>query len=173
MVEHVSLERIAPCHTEDVQRLASHPEVVATTNLPEPYPDDGAAQWIEYVMPRQEAGEEYAFAILNADDVFVGVSGLVDVKGEMAELGFWIGRPYWNRGYATEAGRKTLRFAFEKLDLKLLFARPLERNTASRRVVEKLGFECKQVETHENPKWVEGDQVVRYEMDRRRWQESV
>ena len=40
----VTLELVAPYHADAVQRLAAHPDVVATTNLPEPYPDDGAAQ---------------------------------------------------------------------------------------------------------------------------------
>jgi len=173
MAEKVTLEPIGPRHAEDVQRLASHPDVVATTNLPEPYPENGAEKWIEYVLPRQEAGDEYAFAILNEDGTLVGVSGLVDVENEVAELGFWIGKPYWNHGYATAAGRKTLRFAFEEIGVSRVFGRPLKRNSPSRRVVAKLGFEFKQIEAHENPKWAETDKFARYEIDHRRWKNSV
>lgn len=173
MAERVSLELIAPYHAEDVQRLASHPEVVATTNLPDPYPQGAAARWIESVVPRQEAGTEYAFAILNERAILVGVSGLTDVDGELAELGFWIGRPYWSRGYATEAGRQTLRFAFDELGLQRVFARPMDRNGPSRRVVQKLGFDFQQIETHESPKWTQNEKFARYEIDRRRWKTPV
>jgi len=169
MPASVTLEPIAPHHADAVQRLAAHPDVVATTNLPEPYPDDGAAQWIDYVQPRHEAGEEFAFAILNAAGELVGVTGLVDVRGTVAELGFWIGKSYWNRGYATAAVRQTLHFAFEAVDLECVFARPLVRNAPSRRVLEKLGFRLQQTETHEHPKWTDADRFARYRIDRSVW----
>ena len=104
----VTLELVTPYHADAVQRLAAHPDVVATTNLPEPYPDDGAAQWIEYVQPRHAAGEEFAFAIMNEGSELVGVTGLVDVTATEAELGFWIEKPYWNRGYATAGAQRPL-----------------------------------------------------------------
>lgn len=169
MPASVTLEPVAPHHADAVQRLAVHPEVVATTNLPDPYPDDGAAQWIAYVQPRHEAGEEFAFAIMSAEDELVGVTGLVGVTDTTAELGFWIGKPYWNRGYATAAARQAVEFAFDEVGLDRVFARPLERNTPSRRVLEKLGFQFQQTETHEHPKWTEADQFARYRIDRSAW----
>ena len=165
----VTLELVAPHHADAVQRLAAHPDVVATTNLPEPYPDDGAAQWIEYVQPRHAAGEEFAFAIMNEGSELVGVTGLVDVTATEAELGFWIEKPYWNRGYATAAARQTVQFAFEEVGLERVFARPLARNAPSRRVLEKLGFQFQQTETHEHPKWSDADRFARYTLDRRAW----
>lgn len=158
----VTLDPVGPEHTDAVQRLASDPDVVATTNLPEPYPDDGAEQWIDYVRPRHEAGDELAFAILKDDDTLVGVVGLVDVTDEEAELGIWIGKPFWGDGYATAAAREAVRLAFDEVGVDRVFARPLQRNDASRRVLEKLGFDEGSVETHENPKWTDDDPVVRY-----------
>lgn len=171
MPADVILEHIAPRHAESVQRLASHSEIVANTTLPEPYPENGAEQWIEHLLPRQNAGEEYAFAILNAEETLVGVTGLDDVSDERAEVGYWIGKPYWNQGYATAAARETLQFAFEELELKRVFARPLQHNAPSRRVLEKLDFEQGPVETHEHPKWSEEDKVVRYELNRSQWEQ--
>ena len=75
----IRLDPIAPRHADAVQKLAAHPDVLATTHLPEPYPEDGAITWIEAVQERREAGTEYPFAILNADDTLVSVTGLVDV----------------------------------------------------------------------------------------------
>jgi RimJ/RimL family protein N-acetyltransferase len=165
----VRLVPIAFRHADAVQDLASYPDVVVTTNLPEPYPDDGALRWIEAVQERREAGTEYPFAILNADGTLVGVTGLVDVTDDTSEVGFWIGKPYWNQGYATAGTRQLLRFAFEELELETVFARPLKRNDSSRRVLEKLGFTAVGEETHEHPKWTGDDPVVRYEQARHEW----
>ena len=106
---------------------------------------------------------------MNEKSELVGVTGLVDVTTTEAELGFWIGVPYWNRGYATAAARKTVRFAFEEVGLERVFARPLARNVPSRRVLEKLGFQFQQTETHEHPKWSDADRFARYTLDRRAW----
>lgn len=166
MEAEITIEPIALRHAGDVQRLASHPEVVATTNLPDPYPEDGARAWIEALLPRQEAGEEYAFAILQGNEELVGTVGLVEVKGQEAELGYWIGKPYWNQGHATAAARQVLDVAFDELGLERVFARPLERNWPSRRVLEKLGFTFRRLEAHEHPKWDSSDRFARYELAR-------
>jgi RimJ/RimL family protein N-acetyltransferase len=165
----VEIEPIAPRHADAVQTLASHPDVLATTNLPEPYPDDGAITWIETAQDRRAAGKEYPFAILTQAGTLVGVTGLVDVTDEAGEVGFWIGKPYWNQGYATAGTRHLLSFAFHELELPKAFARPLTRNAASRRVLRKLGFTAVAVETHEHPKWAVDDPVVRYELTPTEW----
>lgn len=168
LMSDVEIEPIAPRHADAVQALASHPDVLATTNLPEPYPDDGAITWIEAAQERREAGNEFSFAIL-VEGTLVGVSGLVEVTGDEGEIGFWVGKPYWGHGYATAGTRKVLRFAFEELGLAEVFARPLERNVASRRVLDKLGFTPVGDEVHEHPKWDEDDPVVRYVLSQTEW----
>lgn len=165
----VRLAPIAPRHADAVQKLASHPDVLATTNLPEPYPDDGAITWIEAVQEQREDGTEHPFAILNEEETLVGVTGLRDVTDDRAEVDFWVGKPYWNRGYAAAGSRRLLHFAFDVLGLKEVFARPLKRNASSRRVLDKLGSTAVAEEVHEHPKWTEDDPVVRYERTRRDW----
>jgi RimJ/RimL family protein N-acetyltransferase len=95
---------------------------------------------------------------------------LVGVRDDAGEVGFWVGKPYWNRGYATAGTRRLLRFAFEERELEEVFARSLKRNDPSRHVLEKLGFTPVGVEVHEHPKWTEEDPVVRYECARSEWQ---
>lgn len=165
----VTLEPIAPRHAESVQKLASHPEVVATTNLPDPYPEDGAEQWIQDAQCRRNAGIEYPFAILNQEETLVGVTGLVEVSGGVAELGYWIGKPFWGNGYATAANGQILHFAFETLELCRVFARPLQKNPASCRVLEKVNFAAQRVETYDGPKWNGSATVVRYVLTREEW----
>jgi RimJ/RimL family protein N-acetyltransferase len=129
-------------HTSAIQRLASHPDVAATTLIPHPYPEDGAVRFVEdLVLPGRAAGTEHAFVVV-ADGEVVGhitVKDVDRVRGE-AEIGYWIGRPYWGRGYASEAVRLVVAFALEDLGLRRLYAHVLAHNPASGRVLEKAGF---------------------------------
>lgn len=58
------------------------------------------------------------------------------------EVGFLLDRPFWGRGYATEAALASLRFGFEQLGLNLIIALVYADNLASRRVIEKCGLTC-------------------------------
>jgi RimJ/RimL family protein N-acetyltransferase len=59
----------------------------------------------------------------------------------LAEMGYWIGKPFWNHGYCTEAAKRLVRFGFEALQLNRILARHLSRNPASGRVMEKIGMQ--------------------------------
>ena len=129
-------------HAPAIQRLAAHPEVTATTLMPQPYPEDGAVRFIEdVVLPERAHGTGYSFAMLD-DGELVGHIRLKNVdrdRGE-AEVGYWVGRPFWGRGYASAAVQQVVTFAFEELGLHRLFAHVLAHNPASGRVLEKAGF---------------------------------
>lgn len=139
----ITLEPIDAKHAAPVQALASDPAIGATSNIPSPYPENGAIEWIRRVTAARGQGTTYAFAIINEQGEFVGVCSLIDVdqQARTGALGYWIGKPYWGHGYATTAGRRVLDFAFGTLGLEQVRAAALERNHASRRVLEKLGFE--------------------------------
>jgi len=137
----VKLTPVGTHHSEVIQTLASDPAIGATPNVPSPYPTDGAKVWITGVLARYAAGTEYSFAVVMATGV-VGVCSLLGVGGDprSASLGYWIGRPFWGNGYATEAVSQILRVAFERLDLDRVEASCLALNPASHRVIEKSGF---------------------------------
>ena len=59
---------------------------------------------------------------------------------KMAEIGYWIGKPYWSQGYCTEAAREVVRYGFEVLNLNRIQARHMTKNPASGRVMEKVGM---------------------------------
>lgn len=176
----VTLIPIAPEHATAVQRLASDPLVTATTNLPEPYPDGGAAWWIGDVSVRHEAGSEYAFAVLATPPSgaqaeapeLVGVCGLVmpdrNEPGaeRVAEMGYWIGRPYWGRGYATAACRALVSFAFDHTAVDTIDAYPLAENAASRRVLEKTGARLVAIVPNKYPKWSPERVLAQYRIQR-------
>lgn len=64
-----------------------------------------------------------------------------DVYRINAEIGYWIGEPYWGKGYSTETVRLLLNFAFEALNLLRVYTNIYEYNTGSMKVLEKVGFE--------------------------------
>ena len=71
----------------------------------------------------------------------IGAVGLrLELDDRRAELGYWIGKPYWNQGYCTEAARAAIQFGFEQLELNRIFANHFVRNPASGRVMQKLGM---------------------------------
>ena len=138
--------RLRPFSLTDVgtvQALAGAREVAATTlNIPHPYEDGMAEAWIRTHAPAYEADEQATFALtLKQTDELVGAIGLMIHRAHArAELGYWVGLPFWNRGYATEAAQAVLRFGFGDLDLNRIFAQHLVRNPASGRVMQKAGM---------------------------------
>jgi [ribosomal protein S5]-alanine N-acetyltransferase len=102
-----------------------------------------AGAWIQTHAPRYEAGELANFALLEQEtEQLVGAMGLViHAEYARAELGYWVGVPFWNRGYATEAARRVVRFDFEALELNRIYATHLVGNPASGRVMQKLGMQ--------------------------------
>lgn len=126
-----------------VQLLAGDRAIAATTkNIPHPYEDGMAETWIGSHPERFEKGQEAVFAIVLKDTgQLIGAIGLVlNLPQEHAELGYWIGKEYWGRGYCTEAGHAVLRYAFDVLHLHRVHAHHFSRNPASGRVMQKLGM---------------------------------
>lgn len=87
------------------------------------------------------------FAITLKDGTLIGCAGFLygddandDLFDDEGELGYWLGRNYWGRGYATEAAQALLRYGFTKRDLSRIIATHYAENTASRHVLDKCGF---------------------------------
>ena len=140
--EGLVLRPFVPADAPDLQRLAGAYEVaVGTLNMPHPYEDGMAEEWIE---SQREAGEEgggLVFAITTETDGLVGAVGIeIVAEHQRAELGYWVGVPYWGRGYATEACAAVRDYAFDVLGLNRLEAQHFTRNPASGRVMEKIGM---------------------------------
>lgn len=138
-----------PGHAPAIQALVADPAIAAYTRIPHPYPENGAAEFIASQIAEREAGRSFGFAIEDRGEL-VGVCGLEDVgRADARELGFWVGRPHWGRGYASLAVRMLLQFAFRNLGLAEVSAHAFESNVASRRVLEKNGFRLVRLERGE------------------------
>jgi RimJ/RimL family protein N-acetyltransferase len=125
-----------------VQRLAGAAEVASTTqNIPHPYEDGMAEKWIESHEENWETAKVLTLAMVVPDEGVVGAIGLhLQLDHLRGELGYWVGVPFWGRGYATEAAAAVMAFGFDTLQLNRIQARYMTRNPSSGRVMEKLGM---------------------------------
>lgn len=116
-----------------------------TANIPHPYPEGLAAEWIAAREAKWQSGRSAYFAItLNETGEFIGGIGLTESENPeqpyQTELGYWIGVPYWGNGYATEAANCMVEFGFAQLKPARIVARRLSRNPASGKVLMNCGF---------------------------------
>ena len=126
----------------DVQHLAGDYAVSRTTLIPHPYPDGLAGIWIASIQKDIKRGKVAAFAItLARSGRLIGSIRLqIDRANARGELGFWIGKPFWGQGYATEAVRAVIGYGFSDLGLHRIYGMHFSRNPASGRVMEKCGM---------------------------------
>lgn len=156
-----------------VQRLAGAREVADTTlTIPHPYLDGEAEAWISAHREAWEKASRGTFAIVSNTDGLVGAIGLhFRLEHRRAELGYWVGLPFWNRGYATEAARAVIRYAFSSLPLDRIHAAHLTRNPASGRVMIKAGMQFEGVRRQHVVRWGRAEDLAEYAILRPGWQE--
>ena len=110
--------------------------------VPSPYPLSLARAWVSARAAWWHEGRGVTFAITRRDDdeLLGSVSLRRYARDRRAELGYWLVASAWNRGYASEATRATVAFGFEELGLARIYAQVIAGNTASMRVLSKLGM---------------------------------
>ena len=155
--------RLRPFNLEDskeVQRLAGDIEIAKTTlNIPHPYEDGMAEDWISRHAEAYGKGISLTLAITDKEEKYlIGAIGLIiNKEHNRAELGYWIGKPYWNKGYCTEAAKA----------LNKICATHLKRNPASGKVMQKIGMEQEGVFKEHVKKWGKYEDLVYYGMVRK------
>lgn len=112
-----------------------------TRRIPHPYSRQDAEDFIAAVnLPAADKGE-IAFLMTTHDGLPVGACGIGTQDDNLPEIGYWLGVKFWGRGYATEAVRALIDFAFTELEHEALQAGARVTNPASRRILEKCGFQ--------------------------------
>lgn len=155
-----------------VQDLAGAIEIASTTlRIPHPYEEGMAEAWIRSLDPVREEGTEIIFAITEREtDLLVGAMGLtLEPVHVRAEMGYWIGKPFWGRGYASEAGRALLGFGFDRLGLNCIHAAHFTRNPASGRVLQKLGMRPEGLLRQRILKWGVFEDIAPYSILAAEW----
>ncbi len=137
------LRPLQRAHLDYMLPLISAREVAATTlRIPHPYTREDAEQYFKTMEAAIGKGEMLRLSIFVASsDEYCGSVGLhIERDHERAEMGYWIGVPYWGRGYASEAAQAVVDYGFRELRLNRIYATVFAANTASRRVAEKVGM---------------------------------
>jgi RimJ/RimL family protein N-acetyltransferase len=120
-------------------------EIADTTlKISHPYTPQDARNWIHDVGKQYRAGTLLQWVIfLREKNELVGAIGLsgIDREHRHAELGYWIGKPWWRSGFATEAARAVVQFAFSETGMHRIYAHHFSRNPGSGRVLQKIGMQ--------------------------------
>jgi [ribosomal protein S5]-alanine N-acetyltransferase len=159
----------------EVQRLVGEWEVARPLLIvPHPYEDGMAQEWIATHRPAYEAGERVTWAVaLREEGALVGSITLhLHPLHDNAELGYWIGKPYWGCGYATEAAEEVVRYGFEDLALNRIHAKHFGSNPASGRVMRKVGMSLEGVRPEHYKKWETYEDRVDYGLLVRDWRKN-
>jgi RimJ/RimL family protein N-acetyltransferase len=146
----------------DVERVAAfcvdHDVARMTTRMPSPYTRGHAEDFVTR-CGTQNRSRDNTFAIELADEGLIGVVGLFTNPDGRVEMGYWIGRPYWGRGYATEATKGALDWARTAWKKRYVTAGHFADNEVSGRVLIKAGFLYTGVVEHK-PSAARGDLVA-------------
>lgn len=132
-------------HKEDTDAIAclANNERVATmvSRMPHPYTRKDAAEFIK--RTKTGALGKCIYAVTDADNGrFLGCCGVEPQQDAVTlELGYWIGEPFWGKGYATEAAHAVIDMAFRTRDIEFIDVRCRVTNPGSRRVIHKCGFQ--------------------------------
>ena len=118
-----------------IAELAGDWDVASMTGrIPFPYSEEAANYWVDGLAENEEV-----FGI-DLHGELIGICGFTLEEDGDAELGYWIGKPYWGQGYATEAARVVMSYGFGKMGVRRFVCKHLDGNEASARVIRKLGF---------------------------------
>ena len=136
-----------------------------TARIPYPYKLADAEQFIAGANKEGEA----AYLITLRDESIIGACGLMFRDDDAPEIGYWLGVPYWNKGYATEALHALIDYAFTDLTHESVQAGARVTNPASRRVLEKCGFQWTGVGLYRINSIKSSAPIDRFRLERRIW----
>lgn len=156
--ERLELRRLQMSDAQDIFELASQFQIADTTQgIPHPYELQDAKDWIgrntDQIISFPRDSTTWAIT-LKEEKTLIGTIGItIDRDNRKGTMGYWIGVPFWNNGYCTEAALLVLDHGFKKLKLNKISASYLQRNPASGRVLEKIGMVQEGTFNRELLKW--------------------
>lgn len=161
--KRLQLRALVKGDAPQIALLAGEWDVASMTDrIPYPYLEQDALEWIDDLPPGEEV-----FAI-DLDGTLIGLCGVMERSSGEAEIGYWIGKPWWGAGYATEATTSLLNHCFKVRKFARITCCHYIDNPASARVIAKLGFE----KTGERSAWCQARRkdvrAVTYELKRPR-----
>lgn len=167
---------LRPPHVDDVSELAelANNRQIAEmlAYMPFPYTEADAEQFVKDTQLRVRPGCNYAIALAGTG-AFIGCAGIHPGQdghpGQNGlELGYWIGKRYWGKGYATEVAQALVDLAFRVTEIEKMYASCRVINDASRRVIHKCGFQYAGQGTLDS-RAAGNVPVEHYQLDRKTW----
>lgn len=142
---YVAIRPFVAADSAQVQTLVSDARVAQVAgNVPYPYPENGAQTWIAAHAAQHRSGAAIIRAIVCLESgQCVGAISIDQITrglNSSGNLGYWVGVPYWNKGFCEQAGKLMLALAVQEYAMKRLVAAHRLDNLASGRVLQKLGF---------------------------------
>ena len=142
--KHITIRKLKLSDANDIYKNVNHKDIVRwTKSIPYPYLKDGAGKFIRQTYSEMRTKKSFIFGITLPDtDKVIGIVSLIRINWENkdAELGYWIGKRYWNKGYTTEAAKLIIGYGFRNLKLHRIHAVYIAPNKASGKVMEKAGL---------------------------------
>jgi RimJ/RimL family protein N-acetyltransferase len=145
-IDLIDGHQIRPFERRDIESIvkyADNPRIAQQLEdrFPNPYHHEDAERWLRH-LAAQDPLTHFAIATSSEAIGGIGLNLRNDVYHRTADVGYWLGEPFWGSGLATRAVTSFSGWAFENFDLARLQARVFESNPASCRVLEKAGFSC-------------------------------
>ena len=167
-INNIYLKPLSNLHNNSIYESLNNEKIVDTYPVSMPYTKEDANLYVDWQILGRRNGCRFAFAI-TAYNQFLGVCALYDVNQSTskAKVYYWIAVEFWNQGIATKAINELINYSKEKLKITHLKSGVLERNLASRRVLEKNGFSVKNTLKNEgkyHEKFI-GETFVEMELD--------
>jgi len=138
---------LRPFTADDAQAVTDyagdHDIAYNTLNIPHPYDITMAQSWIQTHQQLFDDERSLVLAIERIEPKnLIGAIGLHDIRRDYdrAEIGYWIGKSFWNQGYCTEAAIALLNYGFTHYNLNRILAYHFSYNPASGRVMQKIGM---------------------------------
>lgn len=161
---------LRPPHADDIEdllALANNRRIAEMlARMPHPY---GLVDALEFLAMAEQRATGCIYAVTLAETGrFIGCAGLEDWRGTGMEIGYWLGEPYWDHGYATEVAGALVDLAFRATGVDVLKASCRADNRASRRVLEKAGF-TRTGEGVLHSRTAGQSPSLLFELDRARW----
>lgn len=136
--------KLRPWHEDDLTHLVKYANNInisskLTDKFPHPYTQDNAKWFIEFAnshTPRHVMCIDIEGEACGG----IGIHPQSDIQCMNAELGYWLGEPYWGRGIISAAIPQMINYGFANFNITRIFARPFGSNVASQKVLKKCGF---------------------------------
>ena len=137
--ERLLIRTLCEADIPELVPLIGDRRVAATTlRIPHPFEEKHAREFLE--SPPKENELRMGIRLRDTNALIGGIGLHPYPEHKRAELGYWIGVPYWGHGYATEAAGAVVRYGFERTQLNRIFAGHFKHNPASGKVLQKIGM---------------------------------